>query len=50
MDQNEIGVLDRRDMDHFADIFVNIQTRGKSQDKQRELTLTGFYVEFKAHA
>lgn len=50
MYQKEIGVLDRRDMDHFADIFVNIQTRGKSQDKHRELTLTGFHVKSKAHA
>jgi hypothetical protein len=36
MDQKEIGVLDRTDMDHFADIFVSLQARGKSQDKNRE--------------
>jgi hypothetical protein len=34
----EIGVLDRTDMDHFADIFVSLQARGKSQDKDREHT------------
>jgi len=50
MDQKEIGVLDRREMDHFADIFVDIQTRGKSQDKHREFTLPSFHVKPKAHA
>jgi len=29
-------------MDHFADIFVNLQTRGKSQDKDREFTFQVF--------
>jgi hypothetical protein len=50
MDQKEIGVLDRGDMDNFADIFVDIQIRGKSQDKHREFTLTSFRVKYKAHA
>ncbi|KAI0304693.1 hypothetical protein BC826DRAFT_977756 [Russula brevipes] len=31
----EIGVLDRTDMDYFADIFVDLQARGKSNDKDR---------------
>ncbi|KAI0082303.1 hypothetical protein K474DRAFT_1586300 [Panus rudis PR-1116 ss-1] len=28
----EIGVLDRMDMDHFADIFIAYQKRGKAKD------------------
>jgi len=28
-------LLDRKDMDHFADIFVSLQARGRSQDKDR---------------
>jgi hypothetical protein len=35
-------VLDRMDMDHFADIFVNLQARGKSRDKDRESTFEFF--------
>jgi len=31
----KIGVLDRTDMDHFADIFVDFQARGKTEDKDR---------------
>ncbi|KAH9004251.1 hypothetical protein EDB86DRAFT_2155380 [Lactarius hatsudake] len=31
----KIGVLDRTDMDHFADIFVDFQARGKTKDKDR---------------
>lgn len=31
--QGAIGVLDRQDMDHFAEIFVNYQKRGKTRDK-----------------
>lgn len=31
----KIGVLDRTDMDHFADIFVDFQARGKTNDKDR---------------
>jgi len=31
----KIGVLDRTDMDHFADIFVDFQARGKAKDKDR---------------
>jgi uncharacterized protein (DUF2235 family) len=31
----EIGVLDRTDMDHFAHLFVALQARGKSQDKDQ---------------
>jgi hypothetical protein len=29
-------------MDHFADIFVNLQVRGKSRDKDRESTFEFF--------
>jgi len=38
MNEMEIGVLDRMDMDYFADIFVDLQARGKTQDKDREST------------
>jgi hypothetical protein len=38
VEKREIGVLDRTDMDYFADIFVDLQARGKSNDKDRELT------------
>ena len=31
MNQGEIGVLDRRDMDHFAGIFIAYQKLGKSK-------------------
>ncbi|KAI9445014.1 hypothetical protein H4582DRAFT_1805459 [Lactarius indigo] len=31
----KIGVLDRTDMDHFADIFVDFQARGKTKDEDR---------------
>jgi hypothetical protein len=34
MIQGEIGVLDRKDMDHFADIFLAYQKRGKPRDEQ----------------
>ena len=30
--QGEIGVLDRRDMDNFAAIFLNFQNLGKCHD------------------
>ncbi|KAF8521484.1 hypothetical protein JB92DRAFT_3277272 [Gautieria morchelliformis] len=30
--QGEIGVLDKKDMDHFADIFIAYQKRGKATD------------------
>jgi len=30
----EIGVLDRKDMDHFADIFVAFQKKGSSNDQE----------------
>jgi hypothetical protein len=43
--QREIGVLDRTDMDNFAHIFVYLQARGKSQDKDREPTFKFFVVE-----
>lgn len=31
-EQGGIGVLDRTDMDHFADIFTAYQKRGKAED------------------
>jgi hypothetical protein len=34
-------------MDHFADIFVDFQARGKTQDKDRE-TAFFFYVNILA--
>ena len=30
--QGEIGVLDKQDMDHFADVFMAYQRRGKTSD------------------
>lgn len=38
MNQMEIGVLDRTDMDYFADVFVDLQARGKARDQDREFT------------
>ncbi|KDQ63599.1 hypothetical protein JAAARDRAFT_29620 [Jaapia argillacea MUCL 33604] len=35
----EIGVLDRTDMDHFAEIFIAYQKRGKAEDKAEIATL-----------
>ncbi|OCH96096.1 hypothetical protein OBBRIDRAFT_766161 [Obba rivulosa] len=35
----EIGVLDRQDMDHFAEIFVAYQKRGKATDPDEILAL-----------
>lgn len=32
--QGAIGVLDRTEMDHFADIFMAYQKRGKAEDSQ----------------
>jgi hypothetical protein len=34
--QGEIGVLDRKDMDSFAGIFVAYQKRGKSDNQEGE--------------
>lgn len=30
--QGAIGILDRRDMDHFAEIFLALQKRGMTKD------------------
>lgn len=32
-EQGAIGVLDRQDMDHFAQVFIDFQKRGKSKDE-----------------
>lgn len=32
--QGEIGLLSRSEMDHFADIFVAYQKRGKTKDPE----------------
>lgn len=32
--QGTIGILDRRDMDHFAEIFLALQKRGMTKDKK----------------
>jgi hypothetical protein len=34
--QGHIGILDRKDMDHFAQIFIDFQKRGKSDNKDGE--------------
>lgn len=33
--QGEIGVLDRRDMDHFADIFLDFQKLGECHGESK---------------
>jgi len=38
--QGEIGVLDKQDMDHFADVFMAYQRRGKISDPKG---LSSFY-------
>ncbi|KAK7694727.1 hypothetical protein QCA50_001915 [Cerrena zonata] len=35
----EIGILDRKDMDHFADIFIWLQKRGKTKDEKEKKEL-----------
>lgn len=42
-------MLDRTDMDNFADIFVNLQALGKARDKDREYTFEFFYARSGAH-
>ena len=32
--QGAIGILDRRDMDHFAEIFLALQKRGMTKDEK----------------
>ena len=32
--QGAIGILDRRDMDHFAEIFLALQKRGMTKDQK----------------
>lgn len=36
-------------MDNFAQIFVYLQARGKSQDKDRKPTFQTFYWKYGAH-
>lgn len=44
-----IGVLDRQDMDHFADIFVAYQKRGKTKDKAAVAALDVKLAPWTAH-
>lgn len=37
--KGEIGVLDRRDMDHFPDIFMKFQELGREPSAKREYIL-----------
>lgn len=32
--QGAIGILDRRDMDHFAEIFLALQKRGMTKNEK----------------
>ncbi|CAL1695679.1 unnamed protein product [Somion occarium] len=34
-----IGILDRKDMDHFADLFLALQKRGKTKDEKEKQEL-----------
>jgi len=45
----EIGVLDRTDMDNFAHIFVDLQARGKSQDKDQIESLNARLAPWTRH-
>jgi hypothetical protein len=45
--QGEIGVLDRKDMDSFAGIFVAYQKRGKSDNKEGGQLPANLYYQVK---
>ncbi|KAI0815026.1 hypothetical protein BC629DRAFT_1579622 [Irpex lacteus] len=44
-----IGVLDRTEMDHFADIFMAYQKRGKAEDSQEIQALDSQLAPWTAH-
>ncbi|KIM84974.1 hypothetical protein PILCRDRAFT_817818 [Piloderma croceum F 1598] len=44
-----IGVLDRQDMDHFAQVFIDFQKRGKSKDKAEIAQLDANLAPWTAH-
>ncbi|KAJ8514702.1 hypothetical protein ONZ45_g7784 [Pleurotus djamor] len=45
----EIGVLDRTEMEHFARIFIDYQTLGKSTDKDEIATLHSRLAKWNQH-
>lgn len=44
--QGAIGILDRTDMDHFADIFMAYQKRGKAEDSEGKASSSQLQMQY----
>ena len=44
--QGQFGVLDRKDMDHFPDIFAAYQKMGHTQDKTGNICIERYFCVF----
>jgi uncharacterized protein (DUF2235 family) len=44
-----IGVLDRQDMNHFAEVFINFQKRGKTKDQAEQAELDRKLAPWTSH-